>query len=513
MLLQDLIHDLPLEVVRGRRDLSIKALCDDSRRVATDGPGCMFIARSGANQDGRSFIPQAIRDGAVAVVTDQAPPADEPDTARGEVAWVTAKRVDQHLVGRLAEVFFGFPSRKLRLIGVTGTNGKTTTSLILAHLLKSAGLACGVVGTLFIDDGHSQNPTQLTTPGALDLSRILADMARNGCAAAVLETSSHALQQGRTAALDFDAGIFTNLTGDHLDYHHSMAQYAQAKARLFGQLRPDAWAVVNADDSYSEHMIHDCSANVLRCKIREHEQSSKADNSRPEPTCDSECQATLINLTDKHSRAHLTGPWGTAVVTLPMLGRHNVANALYAAAAAHVLTGRSDLLAALENCPPVSGRLQPVRVPGSAGPLVIVDYAHTHDALKNVLGTLRPITRGKLIVVFGCGGDRDTTKRPRMARAACKTADRVVVTSDNPRSEDPAAIIDDILEGVPSGSAVLAEPDRAKAINLAVSQAQADDIVLLAGKGHEPYQDMGQIRHHFDDREQAAEALRRRNDC
>lgn len=504
MRLTDLIAGLGVRCVAGDVATTIVDLTDDSRCIE---PGWLFVARSGVSGDAAVYTSQAIERGAVVVISENEPPATLPK----HVAWCVADRVDQRLAGQLAERFFGHPSEKLALIGITGTNGKTTTAFLVQHLLHAAGCRCGLIGTVVIDDGATRQPAELTTPGAIEMSRLLARMVANGCRAAAVEVSSHALHQGRTAALRFAVGVFTNLTGDHLDYHGTMEDYAAAKALLFEQLPEQGWAVVNDDDAFGPVMLERCRAHVLRCSMKAEEAS------------DNICHATVLSLEADHSVARFDGPWGSVEARLPLVGRHNVFNVLQALAAANAVKSMSKRLrGALSSAPPVPGRLEPVRVEEAdhaALPTVLVDYAHTHDALENVLLALRPVVKGRLIVVFGCGGDRDRSKRPKMAQVACKLADRVIITSDNPRTENPATIIRDILAGVsePADDRVTVEIDRAKAIALAVEQADADDTVLLAGKGHEDYQIVacadapgGVVKRHFDDREHAAEALRRR---
>jgi len=500
MNLDTLLDNLPVVLRRGDGATDITDVTDDSRRAT---PGCLFIARAGTDADGNAFIADAVQRGAVAVLA-QRQPADLPD----HVASLNSPIVDQALAGRIAERFFGEPSKQLKVIGITGTNGKTTTAFLVRHLLSVAGVRCGMIGTIFNDDGSGEPVTaQLTTPGAVELSRTLDRMVANGCGAAVIEMSSHALQQGRVDALDIDVAVFTNLTGDHLDYHRDLDEYATAKARLFALLKPDAWAVLNVDSPHADRMLQDCRAHVLRCTM-----ADAGDR-------DAECAARVTALAADFSEAILDGPWGSLSVKLPLVGRHNVTNALQSAAAATAVrtADRKHLRRGLETAPAVPGRLEPVRIDTEAKspprlPTVLVDYAHTHDALENVLLALRPLTKGKLIVVFGCGGDRDRTKRPKMAHVACKLADRVIITSDNPRNEDPLAIITQIRAGIPSEAAarVSTEPDRAAAIHDAVGMARDKDVVLIAGKGHEDYQILADRTIHFDDREQAARALQDR---
>ncbi len=490
-----LMSGLGLKLVRGDDRVVVTDLTDDSRQVR---PSSLFVARCGTGDDGRRYIGDALARGAAVIISDRQP---EGDGSAERAAWLSHEQVDQALAGELAERFFDRPGRRLNLIGVTGTNGKTTVSMICRHLLQHAGVRCGLMGTVYCDDGQQQQPAALTTPGAIDISRMLANMVANGCAAAVMEVSSHALDQRRTAALAFDAAVFTNLTGDHLDYHETMQQYASAKAKLFEPLGPDNWAVLNADDAYAVELAERCEAKLIHCTLG-------ADR---EAEARHVCSAKVLELTAAGSGARFTGHWGSVELRLPLIGRHNVANALQAMAAASTVCALTrETCRSLEQLPPVPGRLEPVASDDEDAPTVLVDYAHTHDALANVLDALRPITPGRLIVLFGCGGDRDRTKRPKMAAEVCARSDHAIITSDNPRTEEPAAIIDDICAGVPAGASHQIEPDRARAIELAIGQAQRGDTVLLAGKGHEPYQQVGTQRHHFDDREQAAEVLRAR---
>jgi UDP-N-acetylmuramoyl-L-alanyl-D-glutamate--2,6-diaminopimelate ligase len=414
------------------------------------------------------------------------------------------------LAGALADRLAGSPSRHLRLVGITGTNGKTTMAFLVQQFLRAAGDRCGLIGTVTVDDGCRAAPASLTTPGAIQLAAILGRMVANGCSACAMEVSSHALDQGRADALRFAAAVFSNLTGDHLDYHGTMERYAAAKARLFAMLPPEGTAVVNADDPWHRAMIAGCRARVLRCSVRE-EGGGGAEprDGTPGADCTAIVHASRLGWQD----ATFRGPWGSVRTRLPLVGRHNAMNALEAAAAASAVgVPAGAICAALSACTSPPGRLEPVTTPEDPF-AVLVDYAHTDDALLNVLGALRPLVGagGRLVTVFGCGGDRDRTKRPRMMRVACEGSDRVVVTSDNPRTEDPEAIIDEVLAGRPGDcrAAVLRQPDRARAIATAVSEARPGDIVLIAGKGHEDYQIVGTERRPFDDRVAAREALGR----
>ena len=471
-------------------------LAEDSRKVRQ---GACFFARVGTKADGRAFIADAIARGAVAVIAPKGSPA--PEGMPSTVAWVEA--ADPALAAALiAERFHGSPSRTLELVGVTGTNGKTTIAYLVQQLLAASGLRTGLVGTVEIDDGAARVPSQLTTPPALELSELFARMVDHGCRAAAMEVSSHSLDQKRVAGLSFRTAIFTNLTGDHLDYHGTMERYADAKATLFSMLDPSGTAIVNIDDPWSRVMLEAAKrsgARVLRVSL-------------VDPTAD--CFGTVHRMGLESMDVTFRGPWGLIEMKLPLVGRHNAMNALEAAAAAWTRgVDQARLAHALSVCAAPPGRLQPVAV-GGAGFSVLVDYAHSDDALANVLGALRPTVPagGRLRVVFGCGGDRDRTKRPRMAKVACEGADEVIVTSDNPRTEDPQAIIEEILAGVPgeARARVVVEADRAQAIALAVSTAREGDIILIAGKGHEDYQIIGTEKRNFDDRREAEAALRMR---
>ncbi len=495
MLLSTLIQNENLTLAQGPADISLPDLTDDSRRVT---PGSLFIARPGTKDDGGKFIADALTKGASAILLQHGAPL--PPLAPN-IAVVTAPAVDNILVGHLAQKFYGFPARKLKLIGITGTNGKTTITFVVRHLLAREGVKCGVIGTVLIDDGKQQIQADLTTPGAIDIAKYLAAMVDNGCAAAVMEVSSHALHQGRAQALDFSVAVFTNLTGDHLDYHKTMDAYADAKAILFERLAPTGFAIVNDDDAYAPRMIRDTKAAVIRCSLKPGKYSKDL------------CRALVQTASHKGTRIRFEGPWGSYDVLLPLVGKHNAMNVLQAAVAANCVVAISRTLRdSLQVCPAPPGRLDPVILPGSdiaALPAVLVDYAHTHDALENVLQALRPITKGRVITLFGCGGDRDRTKRPKMAKVACDLSDRVFITSDNPRTEDPNAIIQEILTGVPADKKanITVDPDRAKSIRAAILGATPDDVVLLAGKGHEDYQIIGKEKHHFSDHEEAAKAL------
>jgi UDP-N-acetylmuramoyl-L-alanyl-D-glutamate--2,6-diaminopimelate ligase len=493
MRLSELLQRIVDDWTPSGSDPEIGSIADDSRAV---GPGALFVARSGANADGRTFVAEAVAKGAVAIV---GAPGTEPPAG---VAFVpvrpplTVPTVSARLADRLA----GEPTRRLRILGVTGTNGKTTIATLLRGFLSASDEPCGLVGTVELDDGRERRPSHLTTPGGIELAQLFARMVGNGCRRVAMEVSSHALAQERVAAIDFACGIFTNLTGDHLDYHGSMEAYAAAKAKLFESLSSAAHAVVNADDPWCDRVTA-TRARVLRCS---------AIDAR------AECLVNVRAVEAAGMRATLRGPWGSWDLRIPLVGLHNAMNALQAATAAWTEgVGEDRLRGAIESCSAPRGRLEPVTLEGAVADIaVLVDYAHTDDALLNVLTALRPVVPigAALRVVFGCGGDRDRTKRPRMGAVACRHADAIVVTSDNPRTEEPTAIIADILEGVPAADRdrVAVEPDRAAAIEAAVSAARPGDVVVIAGKGHEDYQIVGRERRSFDDRLVAEAALRRR---
>jgi len=490
MKLSHLIAKVDGVTVLGDGDPDIGCVTDDSRKVAR---GSLFIARSGTRGDGRAFITDAVARGAAAVLCDGSVPLTELRDAG--VSMLQCDNAATTGVD-LAHAFAGFPSAAMRMIGITGTNGKTTVAFLVQHILMHAATRCGLIGTVVIDDGATRTPAELTTPGGIELARMLGAMAGNGCEAVAMEVSSHALHQGRVRGIDFAVAVFTNLTGDHLDYHGSMDAYADAKAQLFDGLPSGAFAVVNGDDPAHARMVRSCAARVIRCSTTD----TRA-----------ECTAEITCVALGGMRLRLHGPWGTFDADFPCVGRHNAMNALQAVAAAWALgVPAKQLEQGLSTASAPPGRLQPVTALHDPF-AVLVDYAHTDDALSNVLSALRPVVgSGRIVLVFGCGGDRDRTKRPRMAATAVRGADLVFVTSDNPRTEDPNAIIAEIVAGIPADrrARVHVQPDRAAAIAAAVAAARTGDIVLIAGKGHEDYQIIGTEKRHFDDCEQARAAIR-----
>jgi UDP-N-acetylmuramyl-tripeptide synthetase len=589
-------------------------LTEDSRTVM---PGSLFVARRGQKTDGRAFVSQAVEAGAVAILTDDpelrvAPPTvpTSPQSGSAHAPLVLFTPDIELATAQIAERFYGDASSRLTLIGVTGTNGKTTTTFLIHQILNAIGIRSGLIGTVCIDDGTEVAEASLTTPPALELSRTFARMVEAGCKAAVMEVSSHALHQRRVGALKFRAGVFTNLTGDHLDYHRTMDAYADAKAMLFASLPSAAdggVAVLNIQDPAHTRMKRDCPAEVYRTAIEHPLNTQTGGGGTASHTV---CRARVLDRSTGSTRVLLHGPWSASSddeqrvgieVRLPLVGEFNVMNALQAVTTIYALFGRpaadvalasdsacvvglgdaaagarhgqtqdggarpmpplvpsvsmAEICEALAHTTAPPGRLEPVTREGE-GLSVFVDYAHSDDALRTVLNTLRqsmgrdaaapPTSDGRqLICLFGCGGDRDRTKRPRMGRVAAELADQVIITSDNPRTEDPRAIISEIVEGIAqaesAGTASLMakvsiEPDRERAIRQAIRKANAGkgtattggphasraeggggkwgDVIIIAGKGHETYQILpdpdrpGQtITRHFDDREVARAAL------
>jgi len=481
---------LPDAVVQGTDQVRIHELADDSRRVQ---PGACFVAVRGTKTDGHAFIDQAVAAGAVAVVVERPVPVPSGVT-------VVRVRDTRRAVARLAAALYGLDelqaAGRLRVVAVTGTNGKSTFCYLARAILEAAGQRTALLGTIEYDLISRRVPAPMTTPPALVLTQHLVEACRAGATWAVMEASSHALDQQRCAGVVFDVGVFTNLSGDHLDYHGDLARYAAAKKRLFDGLGPKATAVVNVDDPASATMLTDCAAARLGYGLNQL----------------ADVQGQITQITPSGSRFELLSGTESISIATPLVGRHNVLNALAAAAVGIAL--KIDLPTigrGLESVRSVPGRLQRVE-PERCPFTVLIDYAHTDDALRNVLSALRPLGPARLLVVFGCGGDRDPLKRPRMAQAAADFADRIFITSDNPRTEDPRRIIDEILAGFADSDfqRITIEPNRRKAIQLAIDEAQPRDIVLIAGKGHETYQVLGTRRVPFDDARVAAECLRRR---
>lgn len=494
----------PVTVRSGRAPEAVR-VCDITEDSRTVLPGSLFIARSGLKADGRSFASDAIALGAVAILTD-----DE-SLAFHSIAVLHCPDI---MLGAAvaAEHFYGAASSKLTLMGVTGTNGKSTITYLIWKLMNAAGTRTGLIGTVMIDDGREVARAVMTTPPAIELSRTFATMSETGCSAAAMEVSSHALDQRRVGAFTFKIAAFTNLTGDHLDYHKTMENYAAAKARLFESLPPDGLAIVNADDPASARMVRDCPAKVLRCHTGAGEVSGLT------------ARVETLSRSIRGMRLRMTGPWGCVEGDVGLIGEYNAMNVLQAVACAHAagLAAR-QIEAALCTLDAPPGRLQRVS-PEDCDITVFVDFAHTDDALINVLRETGRVMQGradpngpKLWAIFGCGGDKDRTKRPRMGNAAATHADRIVVTSDNPRTEAPNAIIDEILTGISAEhrAKVAVQENRARAIAHAIGEANAGDVIILAGKGHESTQIVsdgkgGTVATPFDEKAIALDALQAR---
>jgi UDP-N-acetylmuramoyl-L-alanyl-D-glutamate--2,6-diaminopimelate ligase len=478
MLLKQLVQTIPSASVEGPVDRDVLGITYDSRRVT---PGMLFVAIPGQHVDGHEFIGKAVDRGAIAVLCER---------NRLVAARVTQIRVAdvREALACAARAYYEHPSSRLKVIGVTGTNGKTTVAFMVKAILESAGTKTGLIGTVRYEIGDRVIPAQRTTPESLEIQQMMALMVKADCQACVMEVSSHALDQKRVHGVEFDVGIFTNLTRDHLDYHGTMENYFAAKQRLFSDLGQEGTrgvAVINVDDTYGARL-----ADLVKVEVE-----LTYGLQRP-----AKLRATRIELSADGSRFVVETPDRKFAIRLPLIGRHNIYNALAAIGAGIAL--QIDVVkvqAALNALPPVPGRLESVSAGQPFG--VFVDYAHTDDALRNVLTTLREISSGRVLVAFGCGGSRDTGKRAKMGRVAAELADFTVITSDNPRKEDPEKIAAQVEEGflaVRSDHYVL-ELDRSRAIQQLLAQAGEGDAVLIAGKGHETYQEFEDTVVPFDD--------------
>ncbi len=487
MRLSELLRALGVEVIAEREDVEVGGVAADSRQVR---PGDLFFALPGLHTDGRRHVAQALERGARAVVT-----SGEVDAGRAPVVRVAAPH---RLLGRAAAVLAGDPSAALALVGVTGTNGKTTTTYLLEEIWRAGGRRPGVVGTITYRFAGAERPAPLTTPDPIALQALLAEMRAAGTTDVAMEVSSHALAQERVAGCRFDAAVFTNLTRDHLDFHGDLESYYAAKAKLFlDELpaggKPDPVAVVNVDDPAGARLAASVRTRCVRVG-----RAPRAD-----------VRALEVETTLAGTRGVLALGSERLAFESRLVGAPHLENTLGAAAAAWALgTPAGAIARGLAAAEPPPGRLE--QIPGQ-GFTVMVDYAHTPDALARALDVLRPLTRGRLITVFGCGGDRDRGKRPLMGEAAGRRSDVVILTSDNPRTEDPLAILAEIEEGVRAAGTRphAVEPDRRAAIDLAVGLARRGDLVLVAGKGHEDYQIVGTVKRHLDDREEVRRALAR----
>ena len=458
-----------------KEEVDIQGINIDSRLVKE---GDMFIAVKGTQTDGHQYIAAAEEKGAVAIVCEKTPEKLSPN-----VAYITFPNV-QSIMGKLATAFYGNPSQKLKLVGVTGTNGKTTIATLLYELFRKMGHRCGLLSTVCNYIDGTPYPSTHTTPDVISLNRLLGQMVDAGCEYAFMEVSSHALDQERTGGLEFAGAIFTNLTRDHMDYHETMENYLKAKKSFFDNLPRNAFAITNLDDKNGPVMVQNCHGDIKNYSTR-----------------------TICDYRARLVETHLDGmllEFNNREFATLLTGRFNISNllAIYGAA---VELGKDpeEVLRIMSTLKPVSGRFEALHSP--EGFSAIVDYAHTPDAIKNVLGTVNDVLRGRgnIITVVGAGGNRDKGKRPLMAAEAAKASNRVILTSDNPRNEDPQEIINDMLAGLSDEQRkkTIAIVDRREAIRTACALAQKGDVVVVAGKGHENYQEIQGVKHHFDDKE------------
>ncbi|MCH9627774.1 MAG: UDP-N-acetylmuramoyl-L-alanyl-D-glutamate--2,6-diaminopimelate ligase [Chlamydiales bacterium] len=481
MNLKQLIADLPIEVYKGAKDIEITGLCSHSKLVA---PGNLFIAKKGMTDDGAKYLEEALASGASALLTDM------PNPFLKNVTQLITPDV-RALEGELAARFFGSPSRSLFMVGLTGTNGKTTTAYLIKHLFDYFNVPCGLIGTIEYVIGRHHFAAELTTPEVITNQKLLREMVKQKCEAAVMEVSSIGLDQKRVAGIHYDVALFTNLSQEHLDYHKTMEMYAEAKAKLFHNLDAQATALFNADSPWSDYMRKGCSAQQVTYGF-----ADRAD-----------LRVHALELLPNQTRFSLTYQGETLSFSWSLIGRFNVYNCLAAIGAAlakHIPF--KSLPEAIARFSSVPGRLE--RVENQAGLHIFVDYAHTPDALEKALHSLREVTKGKIYTIFGCGGNRDRTKRALMAEVAEKGSDFSIVTSDNPRSEDPLAICEEIVCGF-TGKQFLIEVDRRMAIERAIEKASTDDLILIAGKGHENYQIFAHQTLPFDDCQVAREIANR----
>ena len=470
----------PTEII-GSTDIEITGVNIDSRLIEK---GHLFMAMRGTQTDGHAYIPAAIEKGACAIVCEELPENSQAADVSPKVTYVVVKDSEE-AVGRIATLFYGDPTSKLELVGVTGTNGKTTTATLLYRLFRYFGYKAGLISTVcnYIDDQAVS--TEHTTPDPITLNRLLGQMADAGCQYAFMEVSSHAIAQKRISGLRFAGGIFTNLTRDHLDYHKTVENYLRAKKKFFDDMPSNAFSLVNVDDKNGMVMVQNTRSQVRTYSLR-----------------------SLCDFKGRVLESHFEGmllDFNGQEVAVHFIGRFNAYN-LLAVFGAAVLLGQKpeQVLIGLSTLHPVAGRFEAIRSP--QGYTAIVDYAHTPDALVNVLNAIHGVLegRGKVITVVGAGGNRDKGKRPMMAKEAARLSDRLIITSDNPRFEEPQAIIDDMLGGLNAEDRqkTLSIVDRREAIRTACMLAQRGDVVLVAGKGHEDYQEIKGVKHHFDDREE-----------
>ena len=475
-------------------EAEVKGVCTNSHACQ---PGDLFIGMPGTRVDGGEFWESAIASGAIAALISPQAAEKHPPLAQGEQresACVISASDMNTACAQAAAAFYDYPAKQLKLIGVTGTNGKTTTTHLIEFLIAHTQLPTALFGTLYARWPGFEQTAVHTTPFAVELQQQLKSAVEAGCQLGVMEVSSHALAQGRVMGCPFEVAVFTNLTQDHLDFHRDLDDYFAAKALLFSPDYLQGRAVINVDDTYGRQLVGQLHPEqIWRYSVQNASADLWTSNLNYEPTGVS---------------GMLHTPVGEVPFSLPLVGQYNLSNMLAAVGAVlHLGLNLESVVEALPQFPGVPGRMERVQIQPEQDVSVIVDYAHTPDSLENLLKAARPFIPGKMICVFGCGGDRDRTKRPKMGKIAAELADVAVVTSDNPRTEDPKRILQDILEGVPSSVEPIVICDRATAIRTAILEAKPGDGVLIAGKGHEDYQILGTEKIHFDDREQAREAL------
>ena len=481
MKIEDIIRGIDVISINGAADKSVTAVEFDSRKVSGDS---LFVAVRGYNTDGHDFIGAAIANGATAVICEILP--EKPSES---ICWIRC-RDSARALGEAASNFYGNPSSDLHLVGVTGTNGKTTIASLLYHMFTRLGYKCGLFSTVCNYINEKEYPATHTTPDPVQLNSFLAKMVEEGCDYAFMEVSSHSAHQKRIAGLRFAGGIFTNLTHDHLDYHKTFDNYLAAKKTFFDELPPDAFALVNIDDRNGKVMLQNTRARQYTFSVR--------------GMADYRCSIIEQGFEGMQLRIQGDEVWTR------FIGDYNASNLLAVFAASELLgAARKEILTILSDLQSVAGRLEVIKSPsGISG---IVDYAHTPDALLNVINTINKIREGnvQLITVVGAGGDRDRTKRPRMAAISAEGSDKVILTSDNPRSEDPESILDEMENGISAElrRKYLRIADRREAIRAAVMMANRGDVILVAGKGHETYQEIKGVKYHFDDREELKSAL------
>lgn len=476
MKLSELLKNVKVIASQGNIDVEIKDVNIDSRKIKD---GHLFIAMKGTQVDGHKFINKAIELGAVAILLE-----DMPEVLNEKVTYVQVASTEEE-AGKVATMFYGEPSRKLRLVGVTGTNGKTTVATLLYRMFREFGYKVGLLSTVCNYINDEEVPASHTTPDPIELNCLLAKMVKAGCEYAFMECSSHAIQQHRIGGLEFVGGIFTNLTRDHLDYHKTFENYRNAKKMFFDGLSKNTFAITNADDKNGMVMVQNCKATIKTYSIKR-----------------------MADFRAKILECHFEGMYleiDGKEVGVQFIGKFNVSN-LLAVYGTAIMLGKKpeEILIALSTLKSVNGRLEPIQSP--EGFTAVVDYAHTPDALENVLSAIHDVLDnkgGRVITVCGAGGHRDKGKRPLMAQEAVKQSDTVILTSDNPRDEEPQAIIDDMLAGLDTTQRkkVLTITDRKEAIRTAAMMAQKGDVILVAGKGHENYQEINGVKHHFDDHE------------